>query len=185
MRVIVGISGATGTVYGVRMLSALKAAQVDTDLIVSKPAERVMAIETDYRLEGVQELATRWYGHDDIGADIACGVTHWDAMVIAPCSMRTLSAVATCQSDTLLSRTADITLKERRRLILLTRETPLHLGHLRLMSQVTEMGAIVMPPMPIFYSRPKTIDDLVDNTVGRVLNLLDVSHELTRPWPGA
>ena len=184
MRVIVGITGATGTVYGVRLLSALKAAKVESHLIVSAPAERVMEVETDYHLDGVRELASHWYDADDIGAAIASGQTRWDCMVIAPCSMRTLSAVATCQADNLIARAADITLKERRRLILMTRETPLHLGHLRMMTSATEMGAIIMPPLPIFYSRPKSIDDLIDNTTGRVLDLLGVVHELTRPWSG-
>lgn len=184
MRVIVGITGATGTVYGVRLLSALKAAQVESHLIVSAPAERVMSIETDYHLDGVRELATRWYDADDIAAAIASGQTRWDGMVVAPCSMRTLSAVATCQADSLIARAADITLKERRRLILLTRESPLHLGHLRLMTAATEMGAIIMPPLPTFYSRPQSIDDLIDNTIGRVLDLLGVGHDLTRPWSG-
>jgi 4-hydroxy-3-polyprenylbenzoate decarboxylase len=151
---------------------------------VTKAAEKVMAIETDYSLDGVRDLATRWHSVEDIGAAIASGQTQWDSMIVAPCTVRTLSSVANSQADTLVARAADITLKERRRLILLLRETPLHLGHLRLMTSVTEMGGIIMPPLPIFYSRPKTIDDLIDNTVGRVLDLLDVSHELTRPWRG-
>ena len=182
MKIIVAITGATGTVYGVRLLSALKAAKAETHLIISRPAEKVMAIETEYSLDGVRELASRWYEPDDIAAPLASGGTRWHAMVVAPCSMRTLSAVATCRADTLIARAADITLKERRRLILLPRETPLHLGHLRHMVAATEMGAIVMPPLPTFYDKPKSIDDLIDNTVGRVLDLLEVHHDLTRPW---
>ncbi|MBN2361216.1 MAG: UbiX family flavin prenyltransferase [Deltaproteobacteria bacterium] len=182
MKIIVAITGATGTVYGVRLLSALKAAKAESHLIVSRPAEKVMAMETEYSLDGVRELATRWYEPDDIAAPIASGQTYWQAMVVAPCSMRTLSAVAASRADTLISRAADITLKERRRLILMPRETPLHLGHLRQMAAVTEMGAIVMPPLPTFYDKPKSIDDLIDNTVGRVLDLLEVQHDLTRPW---
>jgi len=182
VKIIVAITGATGTVYGVRLLSALKAAKAETHLIVSRPAEKVMAIETEYSLDGVRELASRWYDPDDIAAPIASGQTRWQAMVVAPCSMRTLSAIATSRADTLIARTADITLKERRRLILLPRETPLHLGHLRHMVAATEMGAIVMPPLPTFYDKPKSIDDLIDSTVGRVLNLLEVQHDLTRPW---
>jgi flavin prenyltransferase len=185
MKIIVAITGATGTVYGVRLLSALKAAKVETHLIVSRPAEKVMAMETEYSLEGVKELATRWYDPGDIAAPIASGQTRWNAMIVAPCSMRTLAAVATSCADTLIARAADITLKERRKLILLPRETPLHLGHLRHMVAATEMGAIIMPPLATFYDKPKSIDDLVDSTVGRVLNLLEVQHDLTRPWQPA
>ncbi|MFH1810185.1 MAG: UbiX family flavin prenyltransferase [Pseudomonadota bacterium] len=185
MRIVVAITGATGTIYGVRLLSALKAAHVETDLIVTEAATRVMHIETDYSLDGVRELATRWHDVEDVGAAIASGQTAWDAMVIAPCSIRTLSAVTTSNAEDLVVRAADITLKERRHLIALVRETPLHLGHLRLMTSLTEMGGIVMPPVPAFYSRPKSIDDLVDNTIGRVLDLLGVKNDLTRPWAGA
>lgn len=182
MRVIVGISGATGTVYGVRLLSALRAAKVDTDLIITRPAERVMALETDYRLDGVRELARNWYHPEDIAAPIASGQTRWDGMVIAPCSIRSLAAIATCQTDGLLARAADVTLKQRRRLIALVRETPLHLGHLRLMVSLTEMGGVVMPPVPAFYQRPRSIDDLVDAVIGRVLDMLGVDHELAGDW---
>lgn len=184
MRVIVAITGASGTVYGVRLLSALKAAQVETDLVITQAAQRVLSTETDYSLKGVRELATRCHDDRHVGASIASGQTHWDAMVIAPCSVKTLSAVTYSIADNLVARAADTTLKERRKLVMLLRETPLHLGHLRMMTSLTEMGAIVMPPVPVFYTRPKTIDDIIDNSVGRVLNLIGVENDLTHPWQG-
>lgn len=184
MRIIVAISGASGTIYGVRLLSALKAAQVETDLIVTAAAQRVMLTETDYSLPGVVELATRYHDNRNLGASIASGQTQWDAMIVAPCSIKSLSSICYSNADSLLARAADTTLKERRKLVTLVRETPLHLGHLRMMTALTEMGGVVMPPVPTFYTKPNSLDDIVDNTVGRVLNLLGVENDLTKPWVG-
>lgn len=184
MRVIVAISGASGSIYGVRLLSALKAAQVETDLIITASAHRVMRTETNYSIAGVEELASRCHDNRNLGASIASGQTYWDAMIIAPCSVKSLSSIVYSNADTLLARAADASLKERRKLVAMVRETPLHLGHLRMMTALTEMGGIVMPPVPTFYTKPKSLDDIVDNTVGRVLNLIAVENDLTKPWPG-
>ncbi len=186
MKVIVGISGSTGAIYGVRLLEVLKQhPDVETHLIVSNPAKQTILLETDYSVEHVEGLADRVYRINDIAAAPSSGSFKMDGMVVIPCSMKTLSAIANSYDDNLLVRAADVTLKERRRLILVARETPLHLGHLRLMMQVVEMGAVLMPPMPAYYHRPKTIDDIINQTVGRVLDALGVEEDkLFERWKG-
>ena len=184
-RLVIGISGSSGAIYGVRLLEVLyRVRYVETHLVITKPAEINIEHETDRSVESVKRLATVCYDVDDLAASISSGSFHTDGMVVAPCSMQSLGAIATSQTTNLLLRAADVTLKERRRLVLLVRETPLHLGHLRLMVQVTEMGAIVMPPVPAFYAKPKSLDEMVNQTVGRVLDLFGLPHDLVRRWQG-
>jgi len=184
-RLVVGISGASGALYGARLLEVLHdAPQIETHLVVSKAAEINIEHETERPAEYFKRLATVCYHENDLAASISSGSFPTDGMVVAPCSMRSLGAIATSQSTNLLLRAADVTLKERRRLVLLVRETPLHLGHLRLMVQVTEMGAIVMPPVPALYAKPKTVNEIIDQTVGRVLDLFGLPHDLVRRWQG-
>ncbi len=185
MKLIIGITGASGAIYGIRLLEVLSTAQdVETHLIISDVGEEIIRHETDWDLERVKALADVCYDMNDIGARLASGSFRTDGMVIAPCSMKTLSAIASSYTDNLLTRAADTVLKERKRLVLLARETPLHLGHLRNMVKVTEMGAVVFPPIPAFYHQPKTIQDLVDHTVGKVLDMFDIKHELFNRWDG-
>ena len=186
-RIIIGISGATGTIYGIRLLEILRQhADVETHLVISEPAELTIRLETDYSVEQVAGLAHRRYDVRDVGAAISSGSFQTAGMVVAPCSMKTLSGIANSFNENLLVRAADVVLKEHRRLILVPRETPLHLGHLRLMTQVAEMGAILVPPMPAFYNRPTSVDEIVNHTVARLLDLLGVDHPgLARRWGGA
>jgi len=185
MRLVIGITGASGAIYGLRLLEALHGRpEVETLLVVSQAAQLVLPQETGRSLEEVQALATRTFADTDLGAPIASGSFPTDGMVVAPCSIKTLSALANSYADTLIARAGDVALKERRRLILLVRETPLHAGHLRLMLSLAELGAVIMPPVPAFYARPATIDDLVDHTIGRVLDHLGLEHSLYRPWQG-
>ncbi len=184
-RIIVGISGASGAVYGVRLLQVLfEVPGVQTHLVVSDAGWRNVAQEHGMQRAAVEALAHTVDDVRDVGAAIASGSFQCSGMVIAPCSMRTLAAVAHGLSDNLLTRAADVVLKERRRLVLMVRESPLHLVHLRNMVSVTEMGAIVCPPLPGFYLRPQTVDDIVDFSVARVLDLLDVPHTLAARWQG-
>jgi 4-hydroxy-3-polyprenylbenzoate decarboxylase len=186
-RIIVGISGATGVIYGIRLLEVLREVTgVETHLVISNAAKRTMLLETDYVPEQLDALPTCRYRLGDIAAAIASGSFKTAGMVVVPCSMKTLSGIATCYSDNLLLRAADVVLKERRKLVLVVRETPLHLGHLRLMAQVTEMGAIVMPPAPAFYHRPKSLDDIINQTVNRILDALDIDlgRDLFQRWQG-
>lgn len=185
MLLIVGITGASGVIYGIRLLEVLSTnKEVETHLIISKAGEKNIRYETDWELEQVRALADICYDIDDIGAQLSSGSFKRDGMVIAPCSMKTLSALANSYADNLIARSADITLKERRRLVLLVREAPLHLGHLRNMAKLTEMGAIVFPPVPAFYHKPQTIQDLIDHTIGRVLDIFDIEHNLFARWSG-
>ncbi|HTI45618.1 MAG TPA: UbiX family flavin prenyltransferase [Casimicrobiaceae bacterium] len=181
-RLIVGISGASGIVYGVRLLEALRDARVETHLVMTRSAQVTLAHELPLKVAAVQALASVTHRVDDIGASIASGSFLTMGMVVAPCSIRSLSEIATGVTSTLLTRAADVVLKERRRLVLMVRETPLHLGHLRSMTQVTEMGAIVMPPVPAFYAEPATVDDIVNHSVGRVLDLFGIDNALVRRW---
>jgi 4-hydroxy-3-polyprenylbenzoate decarboxylase len=186
-RIIVGISGSSGIIYGIRLLEVLhNAPGIETHLVMSGAAKRTMALETDYTPDVVETMADHLYKPKDISAAISSGSYKTAGMVVAPCSMKTLSGIANSYADNLLLRSADVTLKDRRRLVLVVREAPLHLGHLRLMAQVTEMGAVVMPPVPAFYHRPKTIQDIVDHTVNRVLDLLDIEleNDLVERWEG-
>ncbi len=184
-RIVVGITGASGVIYGVRFLELLRGfPEVETHLVISGPGKRTIVEETEYSVGDVEALAHRHYDDRDIGAALASGSFRTDGMVIAPCSIKTASAVAYCRSDTLLSRAADVTLKEGRPLILLVRETPLHAGHLRCLLALVEMGAVLLPPMPAFYHRPKQIDDLIIHTLARVLDRLRLPHRLTEEWKG-
>jgi len=185
MLFIIGITGASGAIYGIRLLEVLsKNKEVETHLIISAAGEQIIRYETDWEPERVRALADVCYDNNDIGARISSGSFKRDGMVIAPCSMKTLSALANSYADNLIARAADIALKERKKLVLLAREAPLHLGYLRNMVKVTEMGAIVFPPVPAFYHKPEKIQDLVDHTVGKVLDLFDIKHDLFKRWDG-
>jgi 4-hydroxy-3-polyprenylbenzoate decarboxylase len=186
MRIVVGISGSTGAIYGIRLLEVLaKHPDIETHLVMSNPAKQTIVLETPYTVERVEALAHQVHRINDIAASISSGSFKVEGMVVIPCSIKTLSAIAHSYDDNLLVRAADVTLKEHRRLVLVVRETPLHLGHLRLMAQVAELGAIVAPPMPAFYNKPKTIDDIVNQTVGRVLDQLGIEQEsLFKRWAG-
>jgi 4-hydroxy-3-polyprenylbenzoate decarboxylase len=184
-RIIVAITGATGAVYGVRLLQRLGATPgVETHLVISDAAALTLHQEIGLQRREVEALAHVVHKNREIGATIASGSFHTDGMVIAPCSMKTLAAVAHGLSDNLIARAADVVLKERRRLVMMVRETPFNLAHLRNMTAVTEMGAIVFPPVPGFYQRPASIDEMVDHTVARVLDLLGIEHALAPQWPG-
>jgi polyprenyl P-hydroxybenzoate/phenylacrylic acid decarboxylase-like protein len=183
-RLIVGITGATGAIYGVRLLDALKQAEVETHLVLSNWGARTIEHETGLTLPALQERATVVHGTGNMAATISSGSFRTDGMIVAPCSMRTAAAIAHGNGDNLVHRAADVVLKERRRLVLVPRETPLNLAHLRNMVAVTEMGGIIMPPMPAFYAMPKTLDDLVQHTVGRILDLFGVRTTRVRRWQG-
>jgi flavin prenyltransferase len=184
-RLVVGISGASGAIYGIRFLELLRAQpDLETHLVISDAARRTIAEETDWALRDVEALATRRYSDRDIGATLASGSFKTDGMVIVPCSIKSAAAVAHCLADTLMARAADVTLKEGRPLILVVRETPLHLGHLRVLTQLAEMGAVILPPMPAFYNRPKEIDEIVDHTLARVLDRLRLPQSLVPEWRG-
>ena len=183
-RLIVAITGASGTIYGVRILEALKDLNIESHLVMSDSAKLTMAAETDYKPAQIEALADVVHSAKNIGASISSGSFHTMGMVIAPCSIRTLSEIATGVTSSLVSRAADVILKERRRLVLLVRETPLHAGHLRSMTQVTEYGAIVMPPVPAFYARPSSLDEMVNHTVGRCLDLFDLDNNMVKRWDG-
>jgi len=181
-RLIVGISGASGVVYGVRLLESLRSANVETHLVMSPSAEITLAHETDYKVQAVRDLADFWHPHASIGAVIASGTFRSIGMIVAPCSIKSMSEIHTGVTGNLLSRAADVTLKERRKLVLMVRETPLHTGHLRTMTGLSEMGAIIMPPVPSYYDKPKSIDEMVKQTAGRVLDLFDLDIGMVRRW---
>jgi 4-hydroxy-3-polyprenylbenzoate decarboxylase len=181
-KIIVGMSGATGVIYGVRMLKALFQCGIETHLVVTSSAIKNMLIETEYTMADLEPFASTIYDVDDVGGAIASGSFQVDGMVIAPCSIKTLSAVANSFNYNLLIRAADVNLKERRRLVLLVRETPFHEGHLDLMMKVTRMGGVIMPPVPAFYHMPKTIEDIVDQSVGKVLDLFSIEASLFKRW---
>lgn len=183
-KLIVAISGASAAIYGIRMLEALRRIKVESHLIVSGPARDIIALETDYHVADVEALADQVYDVEDVGAPIASGSFKADGMAIIPCSIKTLSAVANSYNDNLIARAADVTLKEKRRLVLVVRETPLHKGHLGLMLTAADVGAIIYPPMPAFYGMPQTIDDIVNHTIGKILDLFDIEHDLLNRWPG-
>lgn len=181
-RIIVGISGASGIIYGVRMLEVLRKAGVETHLVVSKAAEMTLAYETDLKAKDLRDMADVYHPQTDIGASISSGSFPTLGMVIAPCSIRTMSEIATGVTGSLMSRAADVVLKERRRLVLAIRETPLHTGHLRTMLQLSEMGAIIAPVMPAFYNRPQSLDDIVNHSVGRMLDLFGIDADFVKRW---
>jgi flavin prenyltransferase len=184
-RLIVGISGASGVVYGVRMLEVLRDVGIETHLVMSKAAELTLIYEMDMKPKDVRALASHFHAQADIGASISSGSFQTMGMVIVPCSVRSMSEIAAGTTGSLLSRAADVVLKERRRLVLAFRETPIHAGHLRTMTQLTEMGAIIAPIVPAFYNRPKTLDDVINHTVGRLLDLFGVETNLVKRWKGA
>jgi 4-hydroxy-3-polyprenylbenzoate decarboxylase len=182
-RLIIGLTGASGVIHGIRLLEILKASrEIETHLIVTPAGERTIVEETDLKPGAVKALASVVHAPSDIGAAIASGSFRTDGMIVMPCSIHTLSAIAYGQTDNLLTRAADVTLKERRKLVLVVRETPLHRGHLKSMLEACENGAIILPPIPAFYGRPATIDDLVNHTVGRVLDHFEIEHSLVRRW---
>jgi 4-hydroxy-3-polyprenylbenzoate decarboxylase len=182
-RFIIAITGASGVVYGVRALEVLRTIpDIETHLIISPSGARTLAEETDYSLEDVRALAHVNHNSKDIGASIASGSFKTLGMLIAPCSVKTMSSVAHVLNENLISRAADVCLKERRRVVLLVRETPLHHGHIEAMAKVTQSGAVVMPPVPSFYHRPKTIDDIINQTVGRALDLFDIDAGMVKRW---
>jgi 4-hydroxy-3-polyprenylbenzoate decarboxylase len=184
-RLVIGISGASGAIYGIRLLALLAERQdVETYLVVSRAARLVIAREVEQTVHEVEALADVAYAPDDLAAPVASGSFVTDGMIIAPCSIKTLSAVANSYAANLMRRAADVTLKERRPLVLVVRETPLHLGHLRLMARATDIGATIFPPIPAFYGHPQTIDDLIDETLGRVLTHLGVENQLYTQWQG-
>jgi 4-hydroxy-3-polyprenylbenzoate decarboxylase len=183
-RLVIGISGASGVVYGVRMLELLKDTDVETHLVMSKSAEMTLAYESDMKSKEVRELASVSHPIGDIGASISSGSFPTMGMVIVPCSIRTMSEIATGVTSTLLSRAADVVLKEKRRLVLAVRETPLHGGHLRTLVNLSDMGAVIAPIVPALYNRPQTIDDIINHTVGRLLDLFGVESKVVKRWKG-
>jgi 4-hydroxy-3-polyprenylbenzoate decarboxylase len=183
-RIIVGITGASGAILGIRLLEILQRMEIETHLIVSPAAQTTITQETDWKVSDVMALAGHSYHFQDIGARIASGSYAATGMVVIPCSVKTLSAIANSYSDDLISRAADVTLKEGRRLVLVFRETPLHRGHLRLMSLAAEAGAVVFPPVPAFYSRPQSVEDIVNQIVGRVLARVGIENEVYTAWEG-
>jgi len=184
-RLVVGITGATGAIYAIRLLDILRGQrEIETHLVLSAPAKRTIVEETDWSVPDVEALATHRHDNRDIGASIASGSFRTAGMIVAPCSIKTAGAIASCHTDTLIARAADVTLKEGRPLILLVRETPLHLGHLRCLTSLAEMGAVIMPPVPAFYNRPRDIDDVVNATVARVLDRLNLPQALVPEWQG-
>jgi flavin prenyltransferase len=183
-RLVVGISGASGVVYGVRLLTALRALQIETHVILTHPAEVTLREEMGLTAEHIRALASHAYEEEDLSAPIASGSFKTQGMVVAPCSVKSLSAIANSYTHNLLVRAADVTLKEGRPLILVVRETPLHLGHLRLMVQAAEMGAVIFPPVPAFYAHPTSVEALVDQSVGRILARLGLDNDLYTVWQG-
>lgn len=181
-RLIVGISGASGIVYGVRVLEALKGSGIETHLVMTRSAELTLAYEMTLKVRDVHALATVVHRADDVGAAISSGSFKTLGMIVAPCSIRSLSEIAYGNTTGLLTRAADVVLKERRRLVLMVREAPLHIGHLRAMTQAAENGAIILPPVPAMYALPKTVDDIVNHSVGRALDLFEIDNDLVKRW---
>lgn len=181
-RLIIGIAGASGVIYGIRMLEVLKSHDIETHLILSEAGKLNIKIETDYNMNDVLDMADYTYSNQDIAASVASGSFLNLGMVVIPCTVKTLSGIANSYNDNLLTRAADVQLKEKRKLALLFRETPLHKGHLRLLTQAADMGAHIIPPMPAFYHHPKTIDDIINHSVGKVLDYIGIEHELFKRW---
>jgi flavin prenyltransferase len=183
-RLVVGISGASGVIYGVRMLGLLKETDYETHLIISDSGRRNIEIETEFKAGDVEAMADHVYEDRDVGAALASGSFLTCGMVVAPCTIKTLSGIANSYTNNLLVRAADVNLKEGRKLVLVVRETPLHKGHLRLMTMAADMGAHILPPVPSFYHQPKTIQDIIDQTIGKVFDYVGIEHELFRRWEG-
>jgi 4-hydroxy-3-polyprenylbenzoate decarboxylase len=183
-RIIVGISGASGVIYGIRLLEVLKEARIETHAVISEAAKKNILLETDYALEDVKKLASHVHDEKNMAAAISSGSFKTDGMVVAPCTIRTLSGIAHSYDENLMIRAADVILKERRKLVLVVRETPLHKGHLELMTRVADLGGIILPPVPAFYHAPKTIDDIIDQTLGKILDCLGIENALFARWKG-
>jgi 4-hydroxy-3-polyprenylbenzoate decarboxylase len=183
-RIVIGISGASGVIYGVRILSLLKDKKLETHLVISESGKNNIQIETDYSLDQVEAMADYVYDTRDVGAVLASGSFLTDGMVVVPCTIKTLSGIANSYTNNLLVRAADVTLKEKRKLVLVVRETPLHKGHLRLMTMAADMGAHILPPVPSFYHAPKTIDDIINQTIGKIFDYLSIDHDLFKRWAG-
>jgi len=181
-RIIIGITGASGVIYGIEILRELTKKDLETHLIISELGRKNTVLETDYSIRDVESMADKVYDNDDLEAPLASGSFLTSGMIVAPCTIKTLSGIVNSYSDNLLVRTADVTLKEKRRLVLLVRETPLHRGHLRLMSMAADMGAHILPPIPSFYNRPKTIDDIIHQTIGKVFDYFGIEHTLFKRW---
>jgi len=181
-RLIIGISGATGAIYGIRLLEILSKTDVETHLIVTEAAEKTIRMETDWTIDKVKSLAKVIYDIKDVGADISSGSFQTHGMVVIPCSIKSLSAIANSFNVNLLIRAADVTIKEKRKLVLAVRETPLHKGHLNLMMNLADLGVIILPPIPAFYFHPKNMDDLINHTVGKILDLFHIDHHLFDRW---
>ncbi|MFZ7111873.1 MAG: UbiX family flavin prenyltransferase [Desulfatiglandales bacterium] len=181
-RLVVGISGATGAIYGIRLLEVLSQLDIESHVVISEAAIRTIHMETPWTIEGVKALAHTWYDIRDVGADIASGSFICEGMVVIPCAIKTLSGIAHSYNDNLLLRAADVALKEKRKLVVVVRETPLHKGHLSLMLTLADLGATILPPIPAFYSLPKTIDDLINHLVGKVLDMFHIEHQLFARW---
>lgn len=185
MVLIIGITGATGVIYGIRLLEMLSTKKdIETHLIISEAGEINIKYETTWKIKDIKALADFSYDIKDFGARLASGSFKNDGMIVAPCTIKTMSALANSYTENLLIRAGDVTLKERRRLVLVVRETPLHIGHIRSMERLSEMGAIIMPPVPSFYHRPKTIEDIIDHTLGKILDIFDIEHNLFQRWAG-
>ena len=183
-RLVIGISGASGTIYGIRMLEFLKKMDIETHLVMSKSAEMTLVYETDYKPKDIKTLASVVHPAADIGASISSGSFATMGMIVVPCSIRTMSEIATGVTSSLMSRAADVVLKEKRRLVLAVRETPLHGGHLRTLTTLADIGTIIAPIVPAFYNKPKTVDDIINHTVGRLLDLLGIETKLVKRWQG-
>ncbi|MBF2760508.1 MAG: UbiX family flavin prenyltransferase [Ectothiorhodospiraceae bacterium AqS1] len=181
-RLVVGITGASGVIYGIRLLEILREQPIETHLVMTKAAEMTIALESDYKPAQVRSLASVSYPIADVGAALSGGSFRTSGMIVAPCSVRTMSEIATGATSNLLTRAADVVLKERRRLVLLLRETPLHSGHLRSMLALSDAGGIMMPPVPAFYTRPQSVEEIVDQSLGRALDLFDIDPGITRRW---
>ena len=183
-RLVIGISGASGVIYGVELLRLLSEQDVETHLVISEPGKTNIELETKYKVKDVERLADRTYDNHDVTAALASGSFLTDGMAVVPCTIKTLSGIANSYTDNLLLRAADVTLKEQRKLALVVRETPLHKGHLRLMLTAAELGAHILPPVPSFYHQPKSIDDIIHHTVGKIFDFFEISHDLFRRWEG-
>ncbi len=181
-RIIFGITVASGVIYGIRLLDILRAHQVESHLILSGAAKRNIRIETNFTVEEVEKMAGRVHGVDDLAASVSSGSFRTDGMVIAPCTIKTLSGIANSYTENLITRAADVCLKEKRRLTLVVRETPLHKGHLELMVKAADLGAVILPPVPAFYSGPKSLDDIIDHTLGKILDIMNIEHDLFKRW---
>ena len=185
MILIIGITGASGVIYGIRLLEILSTRKdIETHLVISEAGEINIKYETAWRIKDIEALADFSYNIDDVGARLASGSFKNDGMIVVPCTIKTMSALANSYTENLLIRAGDVTLKERRKLILVVRETPLHIGHIRSMERLSEMGAIIMPPVPSFYHRPKTIEDIIDHTLGKILDIFGIEHNLFQRWSG-